>query len=201
MAGCGWLRRGPAQDGVSRAEVWGLALGQSTPDDVAAWAAARGLSCETQPSPRRQTTRMECRDGLTPAVLPGRTVNGRVADLLVAWPDGGRVHHVSAWRRYSVPADALVDYRTAVEAINARLGPPTRAMDAPEVSALDAKMFRFGAAWSREDLDVRLELTRLGADYVSVSETWTVPGVEAEVGARTSWGSSGATKADGDAHP
>jgi hypothetical protein len=200
LGGCGWLWGAEAtvkQDGAARAEVWGLELGATTAEQAAAWAQERGLGCTTTPSQRRATMRMRCTDGLSPALLPDRTVNGQISELLLAWPDDGRVHFVSVWRRYSIPDAALADYTSAVASVQARLGAPTRAMPVSDPAALNAKLFRFGTRWEQDGFKVDLELARLGADYVSVSEVWSVPGVEEQVGARQTWGSTGATKAKG----
>lgn len=197
VSACGWfgtpaVKVAEPDDG----SVFGLRLGVTTGPEVEAWAAARGLTCTTALSARRETTQLRCTD-VPPELFPERASRGPISDFVVAWPDKGPIHYVSMWRRYSVPADAVVDYKQAAGAVAASLGPPRREADEPTEASLSGKMVHISTEWKRDDLEVTVGVLRAGAAFVSLSEQWSVPGVEAQVGARKAHGSSGATyKAD-----
>lgn len=174
----------------------GLTLGGSTAADVDAWVAAHGLTCTTEPSVRRRTVRTTCRGDLPLGLVADRTVHGRLDELLFVHPDDQPLHHVSTRRLYSLPVDALADFRAAVDALTARYGPPDpyKAVDAAQ---LDAPIVRGAAHWALPDLQIDVSVMRAGTPYVAVSEVWRIPGVEASVATRTVDGASGASKSHG----
>jgi hypothetical protein len=197
LSACGWFPT-PAVKVAEPGDgsVFGLRLGVTTGPEVEAWAAARGLTCTASLSARRETTQLRC-SNVPPELFPERASHGPISDFVVAWPDKGPVHFVSMWRRYSIPADAVVDYKQAVGAVSSSLGPASRAGEEPTEAALSGKMVHLATEWKRDDLAVSVGVLRAGAAFVSLSEQWMVPGVEAQVAARKSHGSSGATyKAD-----
>ncbi len=163
----------------------GLGLGVSDDAAITAWLRERVPGCAGAPSPMRASFQYRCAEGLTPALLEGRTVRGRVASLLLARPEAGVLHHVSTLRQYTLPADAVADFASALAALTAQLGPPAaggRPLERAE--QLDARFGRWFHEWRFGDLEVRLTAARTGKDYTSVTEIWEVPGVTEAIASR-----------------
>lgn len=162
-------------------QIAGLELGVTTADQVTTWAAGAG-ACVTTPSPRRTTTRTVC-DDPPRTLLPDREIRGLLDQIVVARPDDGPVHFVSARRVHSLPADAAADYERARALLTTSLGPPVLDQAAP-TPLPDARLVRYASGWEFSDLGVRLTLLKAGANGVAVTEVWSVPGVEERAGVR-----------------
>jgi hypothetical protein len=176
--------------------VAGLTLGTSTAADVEAWTAGAG-SCTTAPSPRRTTTRTEC-DAPPVSLMPDRTIRGAFDQIVVARPDDGPVHFVSARRLYSLPADARADYEAARAALTASLGTPQ--LDQTSADPLpETRLVRYASGWEFSDLGVRLTLLKAAGKDIAVTEVWSIPGVEERAGVRghAASASSGASQRPG----
>jgi hypothetical protein len=186
----GTLDRPPRVPAPAR-EVWGLTLGGSDHAAVISWLEARQVPCRGVPAPRRKTVHYRCNE-VPGALFAERTLDEGVSVLLLARPDDGPLHHISALRRYATPLPAIADYTTAVAALRAGLGVPSDAdADAPRPAAFDAKAVRFSTRWLFSDLEVEIGLYRLAGPDIVVRERWDVPGVEAGVGARGGGGVHG----------
>lgn len=170
-------------------DFMGLTIGASDAAQIEAWLTARSLTCRQTPSVRRTTFRYECGDGLTPALLPDRKISGQLSSLLLVRsdaPDAAArpLTHASTIRRYSLPERAAEDYEAAVTALTAAFGPPART-SAIDRAKLSAPLVRYASLWSFKDLQISLNLMRMGGTYWSVSERWDQPGVELSQPART----------------
>lgn len=176
----------PRQAGLSPAptrNVFGLEIGTTDEAGLAFWAASRTLTCSAQPAARRATVRTECNGGLSTATFPERPSSGKFTQLLLSRTDAGPFHYVSLTRRYSIPAHAGREFESTLGTLKAALGEPKqiRPFDATQLSG---RLVRFAASWGFSDLDVQISLFRGGGETITVTETWSVPGVEAGVGAR-----------------
>lgn len=160
--------------------IYGLTIGASSAADIEAWLAERSLSCAGKPSARRTTTRYACSGKLDPKLLPDRTIKGELHDILLVRGDAGPLRHFSSGRRYSLPADAIVDYTTAVAAIQGALGAPTRAGAQPTEAQFSGMLARFSTLWRFADLEVVVTLMKANGPYIAVTETWDLPGAESE---------------------
>jgi hypothetical protein len=80
----------------------GVTLDRTRVADVQAWAAARGLACETRRQPSSFVT---CRDVPLAAVWPGRTA-GTIDELAFAFAPDGRLVAVDSLRRTLSGAEA-----------------------------------------------------------------------------------------------
>ena len=162
----------------------GLQLGQSDQAALEAWVAERQLPCTGAPSPMRETWQLKCAGQLPASTLPDRQISGGLTDLLFVRTDAGPLHHVSSMRRYTLPPDAVADYTATVAALTATFGPPTVDRPVTEPEKLQGALARWATEWAFTDLTLRVTLMKGSGDYVSVSELWEIPGVEAAVAAR-----------------
>jgi hypothetical protein len=165
-------------------EILGFNLGVDGPTEIAAWQATHGLSCVTVPAVRRHTERVVCHE-VPASLLAPRSVLGHVSELLVVRTEDGPIHHVSTARIYSLPEQAMADYASSLTHLTDRIGAPTKAAATPTLEQMASKVVWAPASWTREDLQVDLRLVRAGSDTWSVSETWTIPGIEEEVEGRS----------------
>ncbi len=164
-------------------EVWGLSLGLMGAKEVESWLAERNVRCKGRPAPRRATVHHRCSD-VSGGLLLDRTVPDAVG-LLLARPDDGPLHHVSALRRYGQPSEAVTDYQRTLISLTARLGQPHQTDTTPPTAAAFAsERVYFSSKWTFADLEVGVVLSRLTGPKIVVRERWDVPGVEATVGAR-----------------
>lgn len=176
--------------------VAGLVLGHSAENDVAAWVTGNALNCVTAASPRRRTTRTQCTEPPS-SIFEGRSQVGTIEHVLVVRPDDGPVHFLSSRRVYAAGPEARLDYEAARQALSSVNGAPT--VDGPAPDPLDTQLplLRYSTQWSYSDLEVKLTLLKTNEAELSISETWTIPGVEAATEARENRkadGSSGASK-------
>lgn len=160
--------------------IYGLTIGTSSGADIEAWLAARSLSCPGTPSVRRTTTRYACSGKLDPKLLPDRTIKGELHDLLLVRGDAGPLRHFSTGRRYSLPADAIADYTSAVAAIQGTLGAPTRTAAEPTPEQFSGMLARFSTMWRYADLEVVVTVMKANGPYIAVTETWDLPGAESD---------------------
>ena len=176
----------PRVEGLTKApsrSVFGLEIGTLDDAGLQAWATSHKLTCTAQAGARRATLRTECNFGLDASTFPERKSSGKYTQLLLSRTEAGPFHYLSLARRYSIPAHAGEEFEGTLATLKQEFGPPTqlRPFDA---SKLSAKIVRFAATWNFADLDVNLSLFRAGTDYVTVTETWSIPGIEGAVGAR-----------------
>lgn len=177
----GWWALAVAAAGAADRHWSGLELGESDAPALDAWVAARGLDCQTLPSPRRLTTHLRC-EHPDPATFGAPDGPGTLDLLLLVRTDDGPLHHVSTERSVST-TEAAGAYDAAVARWTAVYGPPTRATPAP--ARYDAPLVRAATEWLGPELEVRVSLLRNGnAGPVRVTERWDVPGVEAAVPVR-----------------
>jgi hypothetical protein len=159
----------------------GLELGATDAAGIDAWAAGRGLACETVPSPRRTTTHIRC-DAPSPAAIAAPAGPGSLQRLLLVRTDDGPLHHVSTERAVDTGAAAAA-YDAAVARWTAVYGPPTRSAPAP--TRFDSPLVRSATEWVADDLVVRVSLLRNGGvGPVRITERWDIPGVEEQVPTR-----------------
>lgn len=133
-----------------------------------------GITCAGVAAPARTMTLFDCQGDLPEEALTGREVRGTFDHLFLAVAEGGTLLHVSAVRRYSIPDAVGEDYQSTVALLTGSLGAPTRAR-AWDPAVASAPLFRLATTWTLPDLQVVVSAARLGPDYVSVEERWTVP--------------------------
>ncbi len=156
----------------------GVEIGATSGPALETWLAEKKLICKTDPASRRATVRTQCEKDIPIGLLEGRTVSGKVTQLLFSRGDDGPIHYVATSRRYSLPKDVVLDFESTLATLSKQFGAPTRVKPL-DPTRLDAKVVRFSADWTFADLDVSLSLFRAGTAYWSVNESWAVPGVEA----------------------
>ncbi|MSQ02593.1 MAG: hypothetical protein EXR71_12015 [Myxococcales bacterium] len=172
---------GPVDSTLPRApsrSFLGLEIGAASGPALDAWLADKKLVCETDPASRRATVRTQCEKDVPVGILEGRTVSGKVTQMLFSRGDDGPIHYAATSRRYSLPKDAVLDFESTMTTLSTLFGAPPRVKPV-DVARLDGKVVRFSADWTFADLDVSLSLFRAGTAYWSVNESWSVPGVEA----------------------
>ena len=172
--------------------IYGLELGVSTEADILAWTTERGLSCPPEASLARTTVHYTCKGDIPTSLFPDRIIGGKITQLLFARTDTGGLHHFSSNRRYSLGDGAIKDYDKAVEATKLVLGEPKRAQLA-DAARLDNTqgIVRYATTWLFDDLELTISASRLDKDYITVSEIWVVPGVEAAAPLRPGGGPHG----------
>ncbi len=171
-------------------DAFGLAIGKSDGPAIEAWLVVHGLTCPPTPSPRRTTTRYACAGELPPTLLPGRTIRGKLASILVVRGDATPLQYFGATRKYSLPADAIADYTGTITALASTFAAPWRT-NVPAVGAsLDGAVVHYATRWSFHDLDINLVLMRAGGPAWSVSEAWSLPGGASQDETRPSTGTS-----------
>lgn len=163
--------------------AFGLEIGAADEAGLAVWAAARKLTCTSQPAARRATLRTECNGGLATTTFPERSSSGKYTQLLLSRTEAGPFHYLSLTRRYSIPAQAGREFESTLATLKVAFGEPTQSRPF-DATRLTGRIVRFAAGWSFSDLDVHLSLFRATGESITVTETWSVPGVEAGVGAR-----------------
>lgn len=173
----------PAAPGSTGPSFLGVRPGFTSQPELDAWLSGNRLVCTTAPAPRRATTRTTCETDLPIALLEGRTVSGKWTQLLYSRADDGPIHYVATSRRYSIPSDAALDFRSTRATLARTFGEPGRERPV-EDDKLDGKMVRFSAEWTLPGLEVKLSVLRAGTPWVTVNETWAVPGAEAGMPAR-----------------
>lgn len=176
----------PRTEGLPKAPsrtVFGLEIGTLDDAGLQAWATSRKLTCTAQAAARRATLRTECHAGLDTTTFPERKSAGKFTQFLLSRTEAGPFHYLSLARRYSIPTHAGEEFETTVATLRAQFGEPTQ-LRPFDKAKLSAKILRFSATWNFADLDVSLSMFRAGTDYITITETWSVPGIEAAVGAR-----------------
>ena len=166
------VRVAPSQGKAPRRDFEGLEVGRATAADVDAWLAARSLACASAPNPNWMSVRWDCTSVAEKLVFEGRPHAGPVKLFVLSRPDQGALDQIDVTRQYSAEAQGLADYDALVAAIAQELGPPAviKGGDIPV-----GTMFRWMTAWSFDEIEVRVVAFRAVADYVTVSEQWTVP--------------------------
>ncbi len=177
---------GPAESTLPKApsrNFLGVDIGTTSAPALDAWLAEKKLICKTDPASRRATVRTQCEKDIPVGLLEGRTVSGKVTQLLFSRGDDGPIHYAATSRRYSLPNDAVLDFESTMTTLSTLFGAPARVKPV-DATKLDGKVVRFSADWTFADLELSLSLFRAGTAYWSVNESWAVPGVEAGMKAR-----------------
>jgi hypothetical protein len=184
----------PRQAGLPPApsrERLSLEVGAATPEQVDALVRSRALTCTTAPSPRRTTIHTVCDGTIPTTAIESGTIQGVVQEIRFSRTDTGPIHSIHTSVRYSLSARAAEDYKARSAQLVAALGKP--AIERPfDASRLENKLVRYAAEWSFDNLDVSVSLFRTGTDYYTLSESWSVPGIEAGAFERAASGGHGA---------
>lgn len=129
-----------ALQGTARAPArpaLGFQLGQSTPADVRAWAAAAGVICETR---ERGLMAVRCRR-VPRARLPEAMSVGAsspiIDELALTFAPSGRLISVDAFTPRLAAGGAAASFESATARLQAQLGPPADRVGDPAASALD----------------------------------------------------------------
>lgn len=161
----------------------GLVLGETQHEGVEAWIAEHRLECTALPAQTRSTFHYRCEDPVGLRVSAAR--QGVATQLLIARAENAPVHHVSTIRKYSDPAAAAEDYDLVVAELGARFGTPKRSQEVKDLAAFSRPLARFATSWAYDDLDVTVSLMKASGPNISLTEAWTVPGVEQLTTSRT----------------
>ena len=171
----------PAATSATKDLTWaGLQLGVTDEAALDAWVAERGLQCEKTPSPRRETIHVKC-SRPDPTRFGEAASPGVVEQLLIVRTDSGPVHHVSI-ERVVPEAEAAKMYLDTVARLRERYGVPARSQPPPP--SLDGKLVMSATDWRFTNLDVRVNLVRIGDNPLRIGERWDLPGVENAVAER-----------------
>jgi hypothetical protein len=180
--------RPAATEAASTVKVYGLTLGATDPAGITAWITAHGLNCKAEASPRRATQRYECgKDaGLKPDTLPERPAlnGGQLTQILLSHGDDVPLTHISVTRQFSLPADAVTDYSTALASLTSTYGAPARASGPPDAAKFSGPMAHWSADWRFTNIEVHLSILKAGGSFISVNERYDVPGASDAEGVR-----------------
>lgn len=161
----------------------GLVLGETQHEGVEAWIADHALECTGLPAQTRSTFHYRCEDPVGLRVSAAK--QGVATQLLVARAENAPVHHISTIRKYGDPTAAAEDYDLVVAASTARLGVPQRHQEVKDIGAFSRPLARFATSWVFDDLEVTVSLMKASGPNISLTEAWTVPGVEQRTTSRT----------------
>ncbi len=173
----------------------GFDVGSADAAAIASRLSALGLECTEQNAPARLTVQVDCRTGLTPALLPDRTIRGVITRLFLVRAEDGPLHHLSVDRRYSIPEAAREDYAGAVTSLRTVFGEPARHQELPE-SALGSRVVHAATIWRFADLEVTASAFRFGRDELTVSERWVVPHLISGAGDRPGYSGHGSARSE-----
>lgn len=169
--------------------VYGLDIGVTDAAGIEQWLTAHKLTCPQVESPRRATLRNQCAGdaaGLTATTLPEHPVlgGGQLYEVLLARGDASPLTHLAITRRFSLPADAVADYNSALTTLTSTFGEPVRSGGPPDATRFGGTMAHWSADWRFTDLSVHVAILKAGGSYISVSERYDVPGASDAEGAR-----------------
>lgn len=153
-------------------------LGVSGRAEVEAWLAAHRVDCAAEPQRARVATGWRCIGELPVDLLSSRQSRGKLTQLVVTALPDAPIFHLTASRQHSLPVAAGEDYAATVTWLEGRLGAPSTRADAGDTD-LTGPVVHLATHWVYDDLEVEVALMRFGSPSLSVSETWTVPGIVA----------------------